>query len=158
MTKSKEIFNVRSYCVEESVGYLLARARTKLAKSVDCQLAPHDITHAQGGIIMMLSSGNYVTAAELARELYVDSASMTRMVDRLEKRGLIERVRCGEDRRISNLRLTPDGQQLADQLPDVFTSVLNRNFAGFTADEVANLKALLRKLLAIDVSEENKAV
>lgn len=157
MTNSKEIFNVRSYCVEESVGYLLSRARTKLAKSVDCQLASHDITHAQGSIIMMLSSGKYVTAAALARELYVDSASMTRMLDRLEKRSLIERVRCGEDRRVSNLRLTPDGQKLANQLPDVFTSVLNRNFAAFTADEVANLKALLRKLLDTQVPEENKA-
>lgn len=156
MKNPKELFALRSYCVEESVGYLLARARSKLAKAVDCQLATHDITHAQGGIMVMLASGKYVTAAELARELYVDSASMTRMVDRLQKRGLIERVRCGEDRRVSNLHLTKDGQALADQLPAVYTSVLNRNFVNFSADEVVTLKTLLRKILDTEVFEDEK--
>jgi DNA-binding MarR family transcriptional regulator len=147
MTKSKEIFTLRSYCVEDSVGYLLARARTKLVKSVDCQLSQYDITHAQGSILMMVSSGKCITAADLARELYIDSASMTRMIDRLEKRGLIERMPRGDDRRVINLRLTEDGQALADQLPGVYTSVLNRNFVDFSVDEVSTLKILLRKLL-----------
>src|SRR3546814_20941593 len=111
ISNSKEIFNVRSYCVEESVGYLLGRARAKLVKSVDCELSAYDITHEQGRIMMLLSSGKYATAAELAREAYVDSASMTRMVDRPEKRDLLERVRCGEDRRVCKLRLTAENAE-----------------------------------------------
>lgn len=152
MGKSTELFTLRSYCVEDSVGYLLARARTKLVKSVDCQLSQYDITHAQGSILMMLFSNKCTTAAELARELYIDSASMTRMLDRLQKRGLIERMPRGDDRRVINLRLTDDGQALADQLPAVYTQVLNRNFADFSADEVATLKVLLRKLLETEVA------
>jgi len=147
MTKSNEMFARSGYCVEDSVGYLLARARTKLAKAVDVELAPLDITHAQGSIVMMLASGKYATAAELARELYIDSASMTRMIDRLEKRGLIERVPCCNDRRVINLRLTQAGQALADELPNRYVGVLNRNFSEFSADEVCTLKTLLRKLL-----------
>jgi DNA-binding MarR family transcriptional regulator len=147
MTKSKEIFQRSTYCVEDSVGYLLARARAKLAKSVDVELMPLDITQAQGCIVMMLASGRYATAAELARELYIDSAAMTRMIDRLEKRGLIERLPRGDDRRIINLRLTKGGQELADELPNRFVEVLKQNFAGFSLDEVTMLKTLLRKLL-----------
>jgi len=157
MAKSKELFPLRAYCVEESVGYLLGRARAKLVKSIDCELSAYDITHGQGRIMMLLSSGKYATAAELAREAYVDSASITRMIDRMEKRGLIERVRCGEDRRVCKLRLTVEGQTLADQLPFVYGRVLNQNFAGFSEDEVETLKALLRKMLDTEVTEKDKA-
>lgn len=147
MSEIEKIFPSGSWCVEESVGYLLARARTKLAKAVDIELAQHDITHAQGSMLLMLNSGNYSTAAELSRELYIDSASITRMIDRLEKRGLIQRMPRGDDRRVINLRLTEVGVELADKLPDLYVGVLNHSFAEFNGDEVETLKILLRKLL-----------
>lgn len=147
MDQTKKIFPSGSWCVEESVGYLLARARTKLARAIDVELSQLDITHAQGGMLLMLSSGKYSTAAELSRELYIDSASITRMIDRLEKRELIIRMPCGDDRRVMHLRLTETGTELAERLPPLYTDVLNQNFVDFSADEVALLKTLLRKLL-----------
>jgi DNA-binding MarR family transcriptional regulator len=148
MTTAKETFSLEHYKVEDSVGYLLGRAKTMLAKSLDVALVEYGITHAQGSIVLMLSTGKYSTAADLARELYIDSASMTRMIDRLEKRGLILRVRRGDDRRIINLRLTPDGEGLAQRLPSIYVAVLNRNFVGFSTEELDLLRSLLRKLLA----------
>jgi DNA-binding MarR family transcriptional regulator len=139
-----------AYRVEDSVGYLLGRARLKLAKALDIALADFGITHAQGSIVLMLSSGKYSTAADLTRELYTDSASMTRMVDRLEKRGLISRVRKSDDRRVIDLVLTPDGRELGQRLPAVYAAVINRSFAGFSADELATLRSLLRKSLACE--------
>jgi DNA-binding MarR family transcriptional regulator len=143
MTERTEIFSSEPYRVEDSVGYLLSRARTKLAKSLDVALVERGITHAQGSILLMLSTGKYETAADLARELYIDSASMTRMIDRLEKRGLLFRVRRDDDRRVVSLRLTGAGQEL----------VRNRNFAGFSAEELAALSGLLRKFLAYETPE-----
>jgi hypothetical protein len=52
MTKVTEKFPAGRYCIEDSVGYLLARSRTKLAKRVDAQLAAHDITSAQGAVVV----------------------------------------------------------------------------------------------------------
>lgn len=158
MTKTNEKFSLSSYCVEESLGYLLKRSQTKLAKAVDIELTEHDITSAQGGVLMMLASGLYSTAAELAREMYIDSASMTRMIDRLEKRGLITRMPRGDDRRIINLQLTEGGRALASQLPACYTHVLNQNFAEFTMDEVTTLKMLLRKLLGTPTASANDPV
>lgn len=147
MTKVTEKFPAGRYCIEDSVGYLLARSRTKLAKRVDAQLAAHDITSAQGAVVMMLASGNFSTAAELSRELYLDSASMTRMVDRLQKRGMLVRKPRGDDRRVIDLHLTETGTALAEQLPTLYSVVLNQSFADFSAEEVTTLKSLLRKLL-----------
>lgn len=133
--------------MDDSVGYLLSRSRAMLAKALDAALVDSDITHTQAGVVMMLSSGNYVTATDLVRELYIDAASMTRMLDRLQKRSLVERVPHAEDRRQTQLRLTADGKALAARLPPIFIAVLNAQFTGFSAEEVGFLKSLLRKFM-----------
>lgn len=149
MGATDELFSLDQYRAADSVGYLLARSRTRLAKALDTALVSHHITHTQGGILLLLSRGVCVTAAELARELYIDSASMTRMIDRLEKRELIVRLPRGEDRRVVGLRLTKNGQTLARRLPAIYVKVLNQSFAGFTVEEISSLEGLLHKFLAI---------
>jgi DNA-binding MarR family transcriptional regulator len=125
----------------------LARARNKLVKSMDVVLVQHDITSTQAIILWLLSTGKFDTAGDLARELVIDAASMTRMIDRLEKRKLAERLPRGDDRRVINLRLTPAGRVLAEKFPEIYSTVMSRNFDGFSNDEVAHLRALLNKLL-----------
>ena len=136
------------YVVEDSVGYLLGRVRAQLAKSIDDALAPQGITHAQGGILLMLMSGRFDTASQLAREMYIDAAAMTRMVDRLEKRDLIRRLPSDDDRRVCNLQLTDPGRLLAGQLPAIYIAARERNFAGLSIEEMGFLKSLLRRILA----------
>lgn len=131
----------------DGIGLLLARVRNMLAKSFDVVLAEHEITHTQGVILWLLSTGKFATATDLARELYIDAASMTRMIDRLEKRKLTVRMPRGDDRRVINLRLTPSGRILAEQVPAIYSAVMNRNFAGFDCGEIAQLRGLLNKLL-----------
>ncbi|GAA4014488.1 MarR family transcriptional regulator [Actimicrobium antarcticum] len=139
--------NLPPYFVEESVGYLLGRVRAQLAKSIDEALSAHGITHAQGGILLMLMSGRFDTASQLARELYIDAAAMTRMVDRLVKRDLVVRLQSGVDRRSLMLQLTVAGKTLAGQLPEIYIAARERNFAGLSAEELGFLKSLLRRIL-----------
>lgn len=157
MSGLEKMFPTGSWCIEESVGYLLARSRARLAKAIDAELASHDITASQGGVVMMLASGRCATAADLVREMYVDSASMTRMLDRLEKRGLIQRLPSATDRRVINLQLTEDGVTLAERLPALYGNVMDRHLGGFSKDEIGELKTLLRKLLDADVSGKEGA-
>ncbi|KAF3999605.1 MarR family transcriptional regulator [Glaciimonas immobilis] len=117
-------------------------------KSADELLSTFGITHAQGAILLMLSTGKYSTAAELSRETYTDAASMKRMIDRLGARGLIVRTPCPQDRRLVKLDLTDDGAELAKKIPPAFCAVLNKHFVGFTAEEIGFLKSLLRRVLA----------
>lgn len=142
------LFAIDTYQIEDSIGYLLARSRTMLMKSSDDLLSEFGITHAQGAILLMLSTGKYLTAADLTRETYTDAASMKRMIDRLASRGLILREPCPQDRRLVKLALTDDGAELAKKVPSVFCDVLNQHFAGFTPEEIGFLKSLLRRVLA----------
>ena len=147
MPSPQPLFSVETYRMDDSVGYLLARSRAMLAKALDAALANESVTHAQSGIVLLLASGNYTTAADLVRETYTDAASMTRMLDRLQRNGLIERVPDADDRRQVRLRLTPAGATLAGRLPAIMTGVLNAQFTGFSPEEIGFLKSLLRKLL-----------
>jgi DNA-binding MarR family transcriptional regulator len=61
---------------------------------------------------------------------------MTRMVDRLVAKGLLERTPDTEDRRAIALRLTPPGRELVQTLPAIFERVATRLTAGLDADHL----------------------
>ncbi|PFH12027.1 DNA-binding MarR family transcriptional regulator [Collimonas sp. PA-H2] len=154
MSKRAAVFTVENYQIEESIGYLLARSRAMLVKSSDESLAEYGITHAQGAILLMLSTGKYSTAADLARETYTDAASTKRMIDRLAARDLITREPCAHDRRLMKLHLTADGLELSKKMPKAFCGVLNKHFSDFSPEEIGFLKSMLRRLLASNAPAE----
>jgi DNA-binding MarR family transcriptional regulator len=137
-----------NYELSESVGYLLSRVRSTLWNSVtQLTMADLGITSTQASIMFMLASGRSLAAADLAREYGIDASAVTRLIDRLEKRGLITRLRSEEDRRVVRLALTEEGRALAGQIPAIFTGVLDRLLSGFTPEEVGFLKSMLRRIL-----------
>jgi DNA-binding MarR family transcriptional regulator len=148
------LFTLDTYQIEESIGYLLARSRAMLVKSSDESLMQYGITHAQGAILLMLSTGKYSTAADLARETYTDAASTKRMIDRLVARDLIKREPCANDRRLMKLHLTASGVELSKLVPQAFCGVLNKHFSEFSAEEIGFLKSMLRRLLASNAPPE----
>ncbi|MGE5652597.1 MarR family winged helix-turn-helix transcriptional regulator [Noviherbaspirillum sp. UKPF54] len=106
------------------------------------------MTHAQLGIFLKLLHGQARTAADLARELLADTGAMTRMLDRLEEKGFIQRVRSCADRRVIEVSLTDKGQQLADQMTQVVVDTLNHHLRGFTEAEIDQFKDFLRRMIA----------
>jgi DNA-binding MarR family transcriptional regulator len=140
---------IGDYQLGESVGYLLSRVRSTLWNMVTQHTtAELGITSTQASIVFMLAAGQGVTAADLAREYGIDASAVTRLIDRLEKRGLLSRVRSEEDRRVVRLALTPEGYALAERIPAIFTRVLDKLLMGFTPEEVGFLKSMLRRVLA----------
>jgi DNA-binding PadR family transcriptional regulator len=76
------------------------------------------------------------------------SGATTRLLDRLEGKGLLRRERSTSDRRVVHVALTPEGQAIASQVPEVLCRVLNRHLSGFTHDEWMLLRGLLERILA----------
>ena len=97
---------------------------------------------------MRLLHGHADTAADLAREMMTDAGAMTRMLDRLEGKGFLERKRSSEDRRIVKVVLTDKGKELADQMVQVAVDVLNQHLSGFTEAELVQFKDFLRRMTA----------
>jgi DNA-binding MarR family transcriptional regulator len=143
---------------EESIGYLMGRIMTIVKEAVDHELQPSDLTHAQWVPLLKLHMGEASTVAELARECQVDVGAMTRTLDRLETKGLVERVRSTGDRRVVNLELTHEGRETAKKIPAVLCRVQNAHLAGFTEDEWQLLKGLLTRVLdtALQLQQERE--
>ena len=85
--------------------------------------------------------------AELARECEIDAGAMTRLLDRLEAKQLIRRMRSSDDRRVVNLELTEAGRRAAARIPGVLCEVHNAHLAGFTTAEWEALKSGLQRML-----------
>lgn len=141
-------YRAETYRVEDSVGYLITRLRASIFAAVDREVSSWGISAAQGSILIYIAHGRGDRAADIARDYDYDTGSMTRMVERLVRKGLLSRVRDDADRRVVRLRLTPAGVRVADRLPKVAAKALNHHLRGFSATEFDQLKALLRRMLA----------
>jgi DNA-binding MarR family transcriptional regulator len=136
------------YCADDSVGYLMRRVLMAITQAADKRLEPDGLTHVQWGPLFMLRSARASTVAELARELQTDPGAMTRLLDRLEAKGLCRRERSTDDRRVVRIALTPDGEKAAARVPVVLSQVMNETLSGFSRAEWETLKSMLNRMLA----------
>lgn len=133
---------------EDGIGLLFRRVLQSLIQEVDRRLAPHDLTHAQWVPLYKLFRGECATSAELARDLQLDPAAVTRALDRLEAKGLVKRTRSRTDRRVVQLALTAEGRRVAPLVPAALAEVFNAHLAGFSAAEWETLIDLLQRMLS----------
>lgn len=148
------IYSVETYEPRESVGYLMTRVKVEMLAALDRALAADPflsslgVTAAQFVVVVRLvGAGCKKSASDLCKELSYDAGAMTRMVDRLESKGLVRRARCVKDRRLIYLEVTEAGQAAYPKMIEVSVAVLNRFLRGFSPDEVQQLKVFLSRML-----------
>lgn len=146
-SRSCTFYDGSQYVMSESLGHLLHRLVSGLRREVESRMAQHGLTDAQWKPLWLLKSGRADTAFELAREMCSDAGAMTRTLDRLMVKGLIERVRSETDRRVVHLRLTPAGEAVVAHVPHVLASVNNDYLRGFSKQEWTQLMELLQRML-----------
>ncbi|AZG15812.1 MarR family winged helix-turn-helix transcriptional regulator [Cupriavidus pauculus] len=134
-----------NFQLTQSVGFHLNRARNGLLMEMDAALRPLDITAQQMGILLSLLRGVASTPLEVSRLLGIDTGLMTRMLDKLENKGLLKRERSEDDRRVIHLILSPKGRAVAAQVPEIAPEVLNHRLRNFSVDEFNEFMRLLRK-------------
>jgi DNA-binding MarR family transcriptional regulator len=144
----QSIYNIETFRPSQGVGAHIGRARRTIVEAIDQELAPLDISHAQWIAVMLLGDGAASTAAELCKVLIYDPGAMTRLLDRLEKKGVLRRVRAKDDRRTVRLELTADGSKLYPRILEALVQVFNRLLHGFSKNEVQQLEQLLQRMVA----------
>jgi len=140
-------YDPKTYRARDSVGYLVRRAGNLMTTRVEAVFADHEITFAQWLVLMKLRDGLATTAAEIARDMCHDSGALTRIIDQLAQRGLLERQRGQGDRRTITLTLTERGLETVNGLVPMVVGLLNMALVDFTHDEASTLTRLLNKLI-----------
>ena len=142
------IYDIKTFRPSQAIGAHIGRARRSIVEAIDQELAPLEISHAQWIVIMLLGDGAASTATELCKVLIYDPGAMTRLLDRLERKGVLRRVRIKNDRRAVRLELTAEGNKLYPKILEALVQVFNRLLHGFNKSEVRQLERLLQRMLA----------
>jgi DNA-binding MarR family transcriptional regulator len=127
---------------------LINRVRVELIDALDRELAPFDISAPQLFVLSSVANREADSAAGLCKSISYDPGAMTRMIDRLQQKGLVRRVPHPDDRRAMNLELTVAGKALFPQLAAAKDRVQAQFLRGFSKDEAHALESLLHRMLA----------
>jgi DNA-binding MarR family transcriptional regulator len=145
-----DVYSLDTYEPKRGLGHIIGRVRAQLLAAIDAELArdeflaPLEVTSAQLIVIVNLAGREGATSAsELCKGISYDAGAMTRMLDRLEAKGLVRRTRSPDDRRLVNLELTQAGKAAYPRLREISMRVLNRSLCDFSSDEARALENLL---------------
>ena len=129
------------------VGQLMSCARASLLNGLDAELERFGLNSTHFVVLKHLGEGAARSAADLCRLNRYDTGAMTRILDRLEEKGLVRRERGREDRRVILLRLAPAGRALLPRLLAAGTRVVEAHLAGFTSADVEAFKRYLQRMI-----------
>jgi len=127
---------------------LINRVRVEIIDAMDRELAAFDISAPQLFVLSSVANREADSAAGLCKSISYDPGAMTRMIDRLQQKGLVRRVPNPEDRRAMNLELTVAGKALYPQLVAAKDRVQMQFLREFSTEEASLLEALLHRMLA----------
>jgi DNA-binding MarR family transcriptional regulator len=109
----------RPDCPEEAVFLDLLRTTDMLARGLVTVLKSEDLSATQYNVLRILrGSPDGLPCGEIAHRMITRDPDITRLLDRLEKRGLISRCRETKDRRMVMARITPDGLKVLGRLDE----------------------------------------
>jgi DNA-binding MarR family transcriptional regulator len=133
--------------IEESMGYLVNYVAKLFACGQTICLAKHNIYPGQWPVLMFLWVQDGQSQRDLSRQVMVEDATMVRTLDRMERDGLVQRVRNKHDRRQINIFLTEKGRTLRDVLTPCAISSNVSAVQGFSEDEVQLLHTFLLRMI-----------
>ena len=107
----------------------------------------YGITGSQSMVLRSLLHNGPLSSADLSRKLYVTPSNITGVIDRLEKKGLVERIRKAGDRRVSLITLTGSGGELSKSLPDPIEKRFISHLADLEPEHVQILGVAMNQIL-----------
>ena len=125
---------------------LMRAAGTTSSKIQRGVMAEERLTESQAGVLEALLNQGPLTHSEIARKLNKTGGNITLVVDNLEKRSLVERVRHSADRRSVEVHLTPRGLGLIERVYPRLVEEIVDQMSALTAAEQDELSRLCRKL------------
>lgn len=129
----------------------LVKTGSWIEDQVKNALKPYDLTHAQLNVLYILSENDPapVSANELKKKILVNNPDVTRLLDRLVKKGYVFRETCPENRRKIDISLTDSGRKLFNNAHLSVKKTLGNFFEEqINEEEAKELRSILRKIIS----------
>lgn len=124
----------------------LMRAAEALSTRVTRHLAESGLTISQFGVLEALHHLGPLCQRDIGKKILKSSGNITVVIDNLEKRGLVVRVRSTEDRRFLTIQLTCDGEKLISGIFPSHTEAIVREMGVLSEEEQIELGRICKKL------------
>ncbi|HET9708268.1 MAG TPA: MarR family transcriptional regulator [Gemmatimonadales bacterium] len=126
----------------------ILQSADRLRRRGEALFAPHDITLQQFNVLRILRGARPegLCTLTIAQRMIEQTPGITRLIDRLEQKGLVRRVRSAEDRRQVWCRITPAGERLLERLDDPVDAFDRAAVRGLSPADQDRLTALLGQL------------
>jgi len=142
----RQQYKLSAYRSEASIGYLVRRANCLMMDIIEPSLERRGLTFLQYIILKLLREGKIINPKDICGHFRSDSGTLTKVIDQLAERELLQRVRRDRDRRKVELRLTERGRTLVDSILPSVLEKLNLALAEFSSQEARQLTQLLTRL------------
>ena len=127
--------------------FLIREINARLNSIIVSELAQTGLTLPQIMLIKSLAHGKELTITELAAELSTGKSTVVGIVDRLEKAGLVERRRGGEDRREVHIGFAPSAQERLTAIKTTIDATFLKAFECISLEDFARFQSTLEVLL-----------
>jgi DNA-binding MarR family transcriptional regulator len=134
--------------LDHLVGYAATRASVHLKRSFARHMGPLDLKAVEFSILVIVGSNELVNQKQLGQALDVSAPNLAVILDRLQERGLIKRVRSDQDRREQHVKLTEAGRELGQRAEAVGSTMEAEALKVLSEAERLLLIELLRKVAA----------
>ena len=140
MKSNEELNNVVNFLLEQTVRQMRGYAQRQL------DTLQAGITVDQWVLLKIIEERKQISQVELAQVSNKDTASITRILDLLQKKGLTQRIDDEYDRRKYMISLTGDGEVFVRQNLPFVNEIRNQIVRGLSTDEIQTLKGVLEKI------------
>jgi DNA-binding MarR family transcriptional regulator len=132
--------------VSDSPFYLIARTARRYEMDMEHALRRIEMDVPSWRAMMLLHESSPSSVSEIAEHSVIKLSTMTRVVQRLEKRGFVTIATRPADARVTDVSITAAGEQVVERVREVASRIYQSAFKDLTAPEIDTLKALLRRV------------
>jgi MarR family transcriptional regulator, organic hydroperoxide resistance regulator len=145
--------------LEERIAVLILRAADFVGLQGEQLFKSHGLTGTQYNVLRILRGAGPegLPCKSVGDRMISHDPDMTRLLDRMEKRGLIVRERQKDDRRVVKARIAPSGLEILKKLDQPVREVHKKHFVQFSATKLKQLEELLEECQKPAPSENSEA-
>jgi DNA-binding MarR family transcriptional regulator len=145
---TEPFYTVDNLQAPTSIGFLVKRCGGLMSQAAERRFATEKVSFTQWMVLANLGRFERLTATALSEETCHDMGALTRIVDDLEKAGLVKRERTERDRRVVEIALTAEGRRYLETGKRLVVELLNSLAEPFSRQELETLIALLQRMMA----------
>ncbi len=144
---SEPYYKIETLEPMKSIGFLIKRCGVMMSQLAERRFESQQISFTQWLVLIRLRFHDHMSATRLSEEMGHDMGALTRVVDSLERAGLVRRERSQQDRRAVEIAITAEGRRTVEACMGFIVGLMNELVEPYTKEELDTLILQLQRLM-----------